>query len=245
MSRPASETERRLARASLGFGLAGLVLAPLIIGFVPAAIGFRAGLDNLARRGGARAAALAGMAISAIAGLVAVAAAITLGMVVMTMLLSRSAARQAEEWAGRRVTAFDIALADGGSLGRGELAGKTIFLAYFSPAAPPCAANVTRLEAFAAAHPSAIVVGVAPELEPAAALAWARERGATYPIAAGCAEWPDPLATVAARPALVAIAPNGVIKRATLGPLEDGQLEALLVLPESDARGSHPAGAAR
>ena len=51
MSRPASETERRLARASLGFGLAGLVLSPLIVGFVPAAIGFRAGLDVLARRG--------------------------------------------------------------------------------------------------------------------------------------------------------------------------------------------------
>jgi hypothetical protein len=236
MSRPASETERRLARASLGFGLAGLVLAPLVVGFVPAAIGLRAGLDNLARRGGSRATALVGAAISTLAAAISVAAAITLGMVVMTMLLSRSAARQAEEWAGRRVAGFEIELADGGSLGRAELAGKTLFIEYFSPAAPPSAANLARLEAFAAARPEVVVVGVAPELDPAEALAWARARGATYPIAAGCATWPDPLVTVAPRPALVVVSPSGVIKRAALGPLEEGQLEALLALPEPDGR---------
>lgn len=245
MSRPASEIERRLARASLGFGFAGLVLAPIVVGFIPAAIGLRAGIDNLARRGGARSAALLGTIVSAIAGLIAVAAAIALGMVVMTMLLSRSAARQAEEWAGRRVTAFDIALADGGSLGREELAGKTLFLQYFSPASPPCAGNAARLEAFARSHPDAMVVAVAPELDPGAALDWARGHGVTYPIAAGCSEWPDPLATVAARPTLVTIAPSGVIKRASLGPIEDGQLEVLLALPEIDARGSRPTGPRR
>lgn len=236
MSRPASETERRLARASLGFGLAGLVLSPLIVGFVPAAIGLRAGIDVLLRRGGARAAAIAGCAISAVAGLVSVAAAIALGAIVMTMLLARSAARQAEEWAGRRVTGFEITLAGGGSLGRDELAGRTLFLDYFAPAAPPTAANAARLEAFARMHPEAIVVGVAPEMTAEEALAWARGHGVTYPIAAGCAGWPDPLATVAARPTLIAIAPNGLIKRASLGPLEDGQLEAILALPQPDAR---------
>lgn len=237
MSRPASETELRLARASLGFGLAGLVLSPLIVGFVPAAIGLRAGLDVLVRRGGARATAFLGCTISTVAGLVSIAAAITLGAVVMTMLLARSAARQAEEWSGRRVGSFEIVLADGRSLGREELAGKTLFLDYFSPAAPPCPANAARLEAFARGHPdSVVVVGLAPELDPEEALAWARGQGVTYPIAAGCDEWPDPLATVAARPTLVAIAPNGIITRASLGPIEEGQLEAILALPPPDDR---------
>ena len=233
MSRPASEVERRLARASLGFGVAGLLLSPVLVGFIPAAIGLRAGLDLLGRRGGARAAGIVGTAVSAAGAFVSIAAAIVLGMVVMTMLLSRSAARQAEGWAGRTVTGLEIELAEGGRLGREAMAGKTLFLDYFSPAAPPCAANVARLEAFAAAHPEAVVVvGVAPELDPAAALAWARAKGATYPIAAGCEGWPDPLATAAARPALIVIAPNGTIKRASLGPIEDGQLESLLALPE-------------
>jgi hypothetical protein len=238
MSRPASETERRLARASLGFGLAGLVLSPLIVGFVPAAIGFRAGLDALARRGGARVTAVAGCVISGVAGLVSIVAAITLGAIVMTMLLARSAARQAEAWAGQRVISFDIALADGGSLGRDELAGKTLFLDYFAPGSPPCAANVARLEAFARGRSNVVVVGVAPELAPEEAARWARDHGATYPIAAGCDEWPEPLATVAARPTLIAITPTGVIKRASLGPLEGGQLEAILALPEPGYRTS-------
>lgn len=238
MSRPASETERRLARASLGFGLAGLVLSPIIVGFIPAAIGLRAGLDLLARRGGARLAAIAGCVVSGVAGLVSIAAAITLGAIVMTMLLARSAARQAEEWPGRRIGSFEIALADGGSLGRDELAGKTLFLDFFAPGSPPCAANIARLEAFARGRSDVVVVGVAPELAPEDALRWARDHGATYPIAAGCDAWPDPLATVAARPTLIAIAPSGIITRASLGPLEDGQLEAILALPEPGDRTS-------
>jgi len=232
----AADPERRLARAALLGGALGILLAPILVGLVPATIGLQAGLANLRRRGEGRVTALVGIGLSAIGGVASILAALVLGAILITMLLSRSAARQAAEWEGRRIPGFTVELADGGRLGPDELRGKTILLDFFSPYAPPCPRNIALIEEFVRGRSDAIAIGVAPELAPAEALRFARTHGATYPIAATNDGWPDPLATVAPRPALIVLAPSGVITKVALGPLEDGQVARLAATPEPDAR---------
>ncbi len=206
-----------MARTSVVAGVFGIVLAPLVIGFIPAAIGLHAGFSHIRHREGARWLARVGVALSVSGAIFSASAAIVWGSVLLAVLLQRSAIDQARQWEGTSAAAWSLTDLEGVAHTSGDLAGRIVLLDCFAPESPYCLSATTALATFAERHPEVAVFSWGSEVDAAEAKRFGTSAGVTHPIAIGPQSMPEPFSQVTARPTLFVIDGKGTIRSVLLG----------------------------
>jgi hypothetical protein len=221
----------RLARQSAFAGAFGVLLAPLVIGFIPAAIGLHAGLTHLRVRRGARSLAGIGLALSAVGGVTSALASVVWGALLLSILLQRSAIDQAKQWAGVQPAPWTLTDNSGVTYESGALAGRVIFLDICSPASPYSAPATEVLAAFAAKHPEVTALSWCPDCTAEEAASYHASLATKGAIAWGLQSMPEPFSLMSAKPTLAVIGPEGRIRYVHPGLYTAEHLEELLVTP--------------
>lgn len=232
----------RMARTALIAGVASVVTAPAVIGLIPAAIGLQSGLSHLRHRRGARVRAWLGLGLSTLGALGSALAAVAFGSVLMSVLLQRSAVHQAQGWIGGTAEPWTFVGADGTPIASDALVGSTVLVDVFSPHSPMCARTSRTIAAFAAARDDVTVISWSPEASPQA-MAFARECGATHAVAVGPQEVGFPFDLIAAKPTLIVLDGDGVVRAAVLGAYDERGLESLVAaarVPYAQPDGAKP-----
>ncbi|MBL9148748.1 MAG: hypothetical protein JNM94_08650 [Phycisphaerae bacterium] len=217
----------RMAKTALIAGIASVVLAPVVVGALPGAIGLHSGRTHLRTRLGSRGLAWTGIVLSALGTLLAAASAVTFGMILMLVLLQRSAIEQARGWVGTHPEPWSIVATDGTTFSPETTRGSIVLIDIFAPQAPVCRETSTFFAAFAAAHPELKTLSWAPE-GGAESEAFARDHGAAHPVAIGPHPVGDPFIHVAAKPTLLVIDAEGVVRAAVLGRYDAEGLRKLV-----------------
>jgi len=234
--------ERRSSLGPVLLGIGAIATAPFILGLLIGPLGLRAGIDCW-RRGLRRPLVAAGIVLSA-AGIVAsVVSALLWGALLVTVLLGRSAMREAESWRGLSVPSAEVAVLASGSDGAAErivpLAPEPgdarLAVLFVDTAFGPSGDALRNLLRAAALNPGCTVLVVDP-LRPARAVdAFVRREvgtaAAAFLIAGESARLPDPLASVAGFPTLVVIGDDGRIEGAVVGVRSPEEFERLLAGP--------------
>lgn len=222
--------ERRSSIGPLLLGIGAIATAPFVLGLLIGPLGLRAGIDSW-RRGLHRPVVGVGIAFS-LAGIVAsVASALLWGALLVTVLLGRSAMREAESWRGRTVASADVFVLDGGTERALPLEPKgedaRLAILFVDAAFGPSGDALRNLLQATALHPGCSVLVIDP-LRPAAAVdAFARREIGTavaaLHVAGESTELPEPLDSVAGFPTLVILGSDRRIEGAVVGvrPLEE------------------------
>ena len=220
---------RRFAGAPLLFGAAGIVTAPLLIGLLLGPLGLRAGVD-LWRAGARRGIVAAGIAVSFMAIVASVIAALIWGSVLATVLLGRDAMRETERWRTREVEqrALTVISADGAALGAQLVPTgpweRTVVL-FVAGGGDFTAAAIAHTAAAARAHPTCRLIVADPTIPSDELRAFVRRIGVTVDVLGEGAAFPAPLDAVAAFPTLVVIGRDGRIESALVGDRTEAELE--------------------
>lgn len=222
----------RLARQCLLFGAVGLLLAPLVVGFIPSAIGLHAGATHLRVRLGHRGMASIGLGASGLGALVSALSAIVWGAALLSILLQRSAIDQARQWPGTTPPPWQLVDLEGGVHG-GDAAGKRaiLFLDVCLPASPSSPLATTTLGRFAESRPEIHALSWCPECSEEEGRAYLGSTGSTLPLAVGLQTMPEPFSLMSAKPTLVVLDADGRIRHVHCGTYTLEDLAAVLTEP--------------
>lgn len=220
----------RSTKGPLTLGLIGIVLAPIAIGAIFAALGLH-GAIALWRRGVRGPAMVGGLAASGLALVGSVLAALLWGALLVSVFLGRSAMQEAQKWRGRSLPALVVpALGPDGPM---ELP--------LHPAAPSVRQALLFVSAelefskeavravaeVAAAHAECrlVIVDLRADASRVAELAESCEVRAV--VLGRSASLPSPLDAVAAVPTLVVVGLDGRIESALVGVRPRAELEVV------------------
>lgn len=222
------DRDPRLARVGLIAGLVSLPLAPLVVGLLPAAIALHASLSHLRFRQGHRMLAGSGAALGFAGALLSTASALVWGALLLGVLLSRSAVRQARGWENLPIGEFRFTTIDGTTIAPDDLRGDVALIDVFSVASPHCRVSLTALRDFARRDPSVRILSWAPDDGAAEVDAFLAPIGTTHAIAIGGQRVDEPLSLVSAKPTLFVIDAKGVVRHVLLGTYDVAGLERLV-----------------
>ncbi len=222
--------EQRSALGPILLGVGSIATAPFMLGLLVGPLGLRAGIDAW-RRGLRRPLVAIGVSLSFVGVVASVASALLWGALLVSVLLGRSAMREAESWRGRTIGEATIAVVDSESEREIPLepqAGDTrIAILFVDAAFGPSGDALRNLLHATALHPGCTVVVIDP-LRPAQAVAGfvRREVGtasAAFLIAGDSSALPEPLDGVAGFPTLVVVGRDRRVEAAVVGvrPLEE------------------------
>lgn len=225
------------ATQSLIAGAIGLLLVPIVIGFIPAAIGLHAGVTHLRFRAGSRVRVWLGLALSGVAAVGSAGAMIAWGGVLLSVLLQRSAIDQARQWAGLTPDAWTLTDTEGGSHASAALRGRLVYIDVCSPESPYSPAATRAMDAFAARHPEITALSWCPGCGERDAADYRAGLAVHLPIAAGPQSMSEPLTLIPATPTLVVIDEAGVIRLVNPGTYTEAELVALMTAPTPAPKG--------
>jgi len=220
--------DSRFARTSLIAGVCAVILAPFVIGGIPAAIGMHAGVSHLRFRAGSRAVAFMGIAFSALGGVLSAAAAIVLASMLMMIRLQPSALEQARSWEGKAAGQWTLTDRSGAAHTSDALRGTIVFLDCFSTKGIHSPSATKALAAFAARTPSVHAISWGSQANEQAAAQFVASTATEHPVAIGEQAMPEPFSQVSAKPTLFVIDGNGVIRTVLLGTYTEADLQLLL-----------------
>ena len=216
-----------LARVSAIAGIASIALAPIVLGLFSAALGLHGARTHLRFREGSRGLAWFGAISSALGAILSASAALVWGSVLMTVLLQRSAVHQAQGWEGTSAGTWSLRDVNGVEHQSATLAGRIIFIDCFAPL-PPCDVTTKALASFAAARTDVVVLSWSADADVTEAQRYARDCGVQHPLIVGAQSMPEPFSLIAAKPTLVVIDADGIIRNVVLGRYDQHDLAKLL-----------------
>lgn len=224
------------ATQSVVAGAIGLLLAPIVVGFVAAAIGLHAGVTHLRFRRGARLRVGLGLGLSGLATLLAAGSAIGWGGALLSILLQKSAIEQARQWAGRTPAAWQVVDVDGATHDGTTLRGRLVFIDVASPRSPFSPSASRTLAAFAAVHPEVTAFSWCPDCTAEEARAYRDAHTAAFAMVAGVQGMGEPFTLIPATPSLIVLDEAGVIRLITPGTYTDAELTAVMTAPTPRSR---------
>ncbi len=230
-------SEPRYATQSVIAGAIALPLAPLVIGFIPAAIGLHAGLTHQRYRRGHRLRMALGLLLSGLAAILSAGSAVAWGGVLLGILLQRSAIDQARQWAGITPDPWQIVDLDGTTRTSESLRGRILLIDVTSPHSRYAPAATEAIGAFAAKHPEIVAFSWCPDCSEEEARAYRTTTASLLPIAIGTTGMTEPLTLIPATPSLVVIDERGAIRLIAPGIFGDAELAAALKAPTPEPRG--------
>ncbi len=225
------------ATQSLIAGAIGVLLVPVVVGFIPAAIGLHAGVTHIRFRAGSRLRAWLGLALSGVAAIGSAGAMIAWGGVLLSILLQRSAIDQARQWAGLTPAPWILSDTDGGTHDSAALRGRLVYIDVCSPDSPYSPAATAALNAFAARHPEVTALSWCPGCGTPEAKAYRAGTASALPIAAGMQSMGEPLSLIPATPTLVVIDEAGALRLVHPGTYTEAELVALMTAPTPAPKG--------
>jgi membrane protein implicated in regulation of membrane protease activity len=229
------------ARTSAIAGLAALVLSPVVVGCIPAAIGLHAGVAHLRFRLGNRLLAWFGIAASAVGAIVSAGSAIALGSLLLVVLLQRSALEQARTWEGTTVRSFRFVDRTGTVIDETTTKGRVVLIDCFASTSPWSETATKTLAQFSAKHPDVVVVSWGPLDRPEDARVFLERTGLVdaaggaigHHVAFGPQDVPDPLALAAAKPTLFVLDGERTVRHVLLGTYDEEGLAKLVELAKT------------
>ncbi|MDZ4829653.1 MAG: hypothetical protein SGJ09_05570 [Phycisphaerae bacterium] len=217
----------RMARTSAIAGVASILLAPIVVGFLLAAIGLHSAITHLRFRERSRSLAWFGIVASAVGALASAGAAVLWGSVLMTVLLQRSAIHQAQTWEGTTAGNWSLTDLDGETHTSSAVKGRIVFIDCFAPSSPSSSRTTPALASFAAAHSEIFALSWGPDVDATAALDFASASGVRHAVAVGAQSMPVPFSEIAAKPTLLVIDAEGIIRNVVLGRYDEKDLVKL------------------
>jgi hypothetical protein len=229
--------EPRYATQSVIAGAIALPLAPLVVGFIPAAIGLHAGLTHQRYRRGHRLRMALGLFLSGLAAILSAGSAIAWGGILLGILLQRSAIEQARQWAGITPEPWSVVDLDGTNRTSAALLGRIVLIDVTSPHSPYAPAATEAIGSFARKHPEIVAFSWCPACTEEEARAYRATSGSPLPIAIGIAGMTEPLTLIPAMPSLVVLDERGAIRLIAPGIFGEAELAAALTAPTPEPRG--------
>ncbi|MEY5033604.1 MAG: hypothetical protein RL354_2635 [Planctomycetota bacterium] len=217
----------RFAAGALIFGFAGLLSSPLLLGLALGPLGMRSGVD-LWRARVRRPVVAAGIAVSFVATVASIAAAVVWGAVLARVLLSRDVMRETEKWRGTQIAETSVLVTDAlgtrtRALAPAEGSPRLVIL-FIEAGTGPCA-DAVRTLAWVSEHaggrepsgPRADLLIVEQREASSRAREFALEHGLDVGVLGAGATLPAPLDGVFALPTIVVIDRDRRIEAALVG----------------------------
>lgn len=223
--------ENRYAKQSVIAGAIGVLLAPVVIGFIPAAIGLHAGISHMRFRVGARVMAAVGLALSGVAAIASILTSLLWGAALLGVLLQRSAIDQARQWEGMKPEAWTLVDTTGTRHESAASQGKLVYIDLCSPQARYSPDATRRIAEFQRAHPNVLALSWCPECSESDGAEYLARTESTLPLAVGLQSMPEPLSLAGAKPMLFVLDGEGRIRKAHPGLVTVEELAALMTAP--------------
>jgi hypothetical protein len=230
-------SEPRYATQSVIAGAIALPLAPLVIGFIPAAIGLHAGITHQRYRRGHRLRMVLGLCLSGLAAILSAGSAVAWGGILLGILLQRSAIDQARQWAGITPDAWRLVDIDGTERTSESLHGRIVLIDVTSPRSRYAPSATEAISLFAAKHEEIVAFSWCPSCTEEEARRYRTDSRSLLPIAIGTAGMTEPLTLIPAAPTLVVIDERGAIRLVAPGIFGEAELAAALTAKTPEPRG--------
>lgn len=227
--------ETRYAKQSVIAGAIGVLLAPVVVGFIPAAIGLHAGVSHFRFRVGSRVLAGIGVTLSGLAAIGSILTSLLWGAALLGVLLQRSAIDQARQWEGMKPESWTLVDTTGARHESATLAGTLVYIDLCSPQARYSPDATRRMAEFQRAHPEVHAVSWCPECSEADGAEYLATTESTLPLAVGLQAMPEPLSLAGAKPMLFVLDGEGRIRKAHPGLVTVEELVALMTAPTPEA----------
>ncbi len=222
------QTPAGTALMALIFSVLGVVMSPLVIGFVPALVGILVAVYYL-RHGGPRRRRVAklGVGLAIVAMVASVAFAGFFGWTLHHMRQVQTAKQpHLQQWQGHPAPALTLTTIDGKKIRLADLRGKRVILDFWATWCAPCNAELPDLIRLRKEVPAdrLVMIGISDE-SPETLRRFVARKHLNYPIAS-MQNLPEPFSSVFAIPTKFVLDKNGVIQWIHVGRASFSELSA-------------------